>query len=286
MPCRARVAAGNTGDVGWLVAERRVCPPLQPFVHAMQGYVERSPDWLARRELPAPQCVVILDLGAPIEVFAEGPDAAPTRFPGGFVAGLDDRFTLTRYRGEQRGIQLNLTPIGTRLLFGVPMRELTRRVIGLCELWPGERSIGDELRDLPSWDARFDRLEARLCQRLRHASAHTRMMAWAFARVLETGGRVPAADVANTLGYSHKHTIDLFHEHIGMTPKALARLVRFDRLTSALRRSPPRPWADLAIELGFTDQAHLAREVRRFSGLTPSALRTVLGAPSQPESPG
>ena len=86
------------------------------------------------------------------------------------------------------------------------------------------------------------------------------------------------AALSRELGYSHKHLVSLFRDQIGLSPKLAARLLRFDRLVRELRLGP-RPWAKLAYELGFSDQAHLAREVRRFAGLTPSALLDHLGQP-------
>jgi AraC-like DNA-binding protein len=41
-------------------------------------------------------------------------------------------------------------------------------------------------------------------------------------------------------------------------------------------------WADLALGHGYSDQAHLARELRRFTGQTPRALRA---RPSTNEAP-
>ena len=70
---------------------------------------------------------------------------------------------------------------------------------------------------------------------------------------------------------------DAFIDHVGMSPKGYAGLVRFDRLTQRLWCSPNPSWADLALASGFADQAHLAREVRRFSGLSPTGLRAYLG---------
>jgi AraC-like DNA-binding protein len=58
----------------------------------------------------------------------------------------------------------------------------------------------------------------------------------------------------------------------------VARLARFDRLTQLLRRGDAS-WAGLAAMLGFSDQAHLTREVRHFSGLTPTALSELLTGP-------
>lgn len=46
--------------------------------------------------------------------------------------------TAIEHDGFQSGVQLNLTPVGARLFFGMPMSELTRRVV--------------------SWGVRFDAL--------------------------------------------------------------------------------------------------------------------------------
>jgi AraC-like DNA-binding protein len=277
---RSKVQRGGVGEVGWLVANRPVSPELAPFVSALQGYVERSAGTLRRRELPAPQCVVIIEIGPPIRVFESGQALRFQQFDGGFVAGVDDQSTITEYCGVQSGVQLNLTPIGGRVLFGMPMHELARRVVPLREVWPDCRNLAAELRDLDDWDARFDRIEAALRSRLSTVSDRTRMVAWAFARIVDSGGRLSATSLVRELGYSHKHVIDMFRDQIGLSPKALARLVRFHELTRALRsRNVLAGWAELATELGFTDQAHLGREVRRHAGLTPTQLRCLVRAP-------
>jgi len=65
--------------------------------------------------------------------------------------------------------------------------------------------------------------------------------------------------------------VDLFRREVGLTPKVFCRAQRFQ---AALRRieedrRPPR-WAGLAVACGYSDQAHLVRELRAFSGYTPT----------------
>jgi len=50
--------------------------------------------------------------------------------------------------------------------------------------------------------------------------------------------------------------VALFRDQVGIPPKLMARIVRFDRLVQRLRRGGPRVWADLALEFGYYDQAH------------------------------
>jgi AraC-like DNA-binding protein len=45
------------------------------------------------------------------------------------------------------------------------------------------------------------------------------------------------------------------------------RLQRFQRAVRQLHGDVKVPWADLAVECGFYDQAHIANEFRAFSGI-------------------
>jgi transcriptional regulator GlxA family with amidase domain len=65
--------------------------------------------------------------------------------------------------------------------------------------------------------------------------------------------------------------IDRFRDHIGLPPKAAARVIRLDRAVSALRSGTPRV-ADVAAVCGYADQAHLGRELRELGGITPGQL--------------
>jgi len=62
----------------------------------------------------------------------------------------------------------------------------------------------------------------------------------------------------------------MFRDQVGIPPKLLARIVRFDRVVQHFRTGGGGDWSDLALELGFYDQAHLVRDVRHFTGLTPT----------------
>lgn len=61
-------------------------------------------------------------------------------------------------------------------------------------------------------------------------------------------------------------------DRIGLSPKAYARYVRHQRLVQTAMRYETPDWAGLAYEFGFSDQAHMARDVKAMSGLTPAVL--------------
>ncbi|WP_437589881.1 hypothetical protein [Sorangium sp. So ce1000] len=52
--------------------------------------------------------------------------------------------------------------------------------------------------------------------------------------------------------------------------------MRFDRLVQHLKAGASGTWTELAQRFGYYDQAHLARDVKQFSGTTPTKARAAL----------
>jgi AraC-like DNA-binding protein len=219
------------------------------------GYTEWTAGPNHRREFPGPFVVVVLEFGPPIRIYDYGDERRWSRHRSGFVAGLDDRFAICEHDGFQQGVQVNLTPIGARLLFGIPMSELTGRVVSVYDVLPARhRNLGERLQHLGDWDARFDLLDDVLSERIVESRVQTSLVSWAVRRIEESGGAVDMRALARELGYSRKHVIDLFRDQVGLPPKLLARIVRFDRLVQHLKRGGSGTWAHLALEFGYYDQ--------------------------------
>jgi AraC-like DNA-binding protein len=98
-------------------------------------------------------------------------------------------------------------------------------------------------------------------------------VAWAYGRILETGGTMPIGLIAARLGWSRKHLVSRFREEVGLGPKTVARIARFGRAQAMAARGGETGWADIAAACGYADQAHLIREFTALAGSTPSAWR-------------
>ncbi|HYF25726.1 MAG TPA: helix-turn-helix domain-containing protein [Baekduia sp.] len=244
-------------------------PALRPFVRALHAYAETVPGPELRRELPTAHAVLIVNLGAPLWICTRG---RWERFPDGLLAGLDDASVLSSTRGAlQEGVQVLLTPLGCRRLAGVAMHELTARSVALEDvLGPDARRLADRLRELRSWRARVDVVQAFLARRLLDGPDAPPDVAWAWTRLERSGGLVRVGDLAAELGCSTRHLGARFRDHVGLAPKRAARLLRFERAIGLLEAGEPA--ARVAADTGFADQAHLSREVRAMTGLPPRAL--------------
>ncbi len=76
--------------------------------------------------------------------------------------------------------------------------------------------------------------------------------------------------LADEVGWSRKRLWSRFRSQLGLAPKHAARLVRFDHAARLLAAGHPA--ARVAASTGYADQPHLHREVKAFTGMTPTAL--------------
>jgi len=85
-------------------------------------------------------------------------------------------------------------------------------------------------------------------------------------------GTIPVNEVASAAHASRRTLERKFKQSSGHTVKDVAALMRFEQARNRLWTEPDTKLAGLAYELGYTDQAHLSREFKRFSGTTPAAF--------------
>ncbi|MBN9528592.1 MAG: AraC family transcriptional regulator [Alphaproteobacteria bacterium] len=256
---------------GWEVAGARPAGLLGQAIDHYQGYVEKTAGPVRRREFTAGKVVFIFGLGPSITLVDPVADGA--RRVDSFVAGLDDGFTITETTGAQSGIQLNLDPLVAGRLFGLPIGRLTREVVDFADLWgDGAGGLVEQLQAARDWSRRFDLLDRHLAPRLAAGSKPNPTVAWAWRRLRETGGLISITELAADIGWSRKHLATQFRDHVGLAPKAVARLMRLGAAVRALDGGGPAPeLSGLALDCGYYDQAHFIHDFRRLTGLTPTA---------------
>ncbi len=72
------------------------------------------------------------------------------------------------------------------------------------------------------------------------------------------------------VGYSQKHTIKLFKDQVGVTPKDFLRIMRFQKAVCEIEHNPLFSWIMVAHDCGYYDQSHFIADFKLFSGFTPA----------------
>lgn len=251
----------------------RPAPALAPWVSRYVGYRMEGFDPGFHTGLPGPSMTFIVSLSDPVDI---------ARFPGdrqspaamqAFVGGLHTEPARIAHDGNQHGISVDLTPLGARALLGVPAAALAWWTASLDDvLGPSYRSLADRLASCPTWAGRFAVLDWALLAGAasRRPSVPPAEVTEAFRLLQATGGRITVKEIAARVGWSRRHLAERFGREIGLSPKAAARVVRFDRARRMLQAGG-HGLAAVAATCGYADQAHFTREFRDLAGSTPTA---------------
>jgi len=144
-------------------------------------------------------------------------------------------------------------------------------VESLADVWGRDAGLIEErLRTAGSWDERFAMAADIIRRRIGDGPRVDPEIAHLWRRTVAGGGRVRIDGLADEVGWSRKRLWARFRAQLGVSPKRAAQLVRFDHAAHLLAAGVPP--AGVAAESGYVDQSHLHRDVKAFTGLTPTAV--------------
>jgi AraC-like DNA-binding protein len=115
----------------------------------------------------------------------------------------------------------------------------------------------------------------------RSAIPNSSMLFKAGVAMREANGTLPVSKVAAAAHATVRTLERNFKQSSGYTVKDVSALMRFEQVRNHLWLNPDAKLAGLAHQLGYTDQSHLSREFKRYSGTTPAAFarKTKKGKP-------
>ena len=105
----------------------------------------------------------------------------------------------------------------------------------------------------------------------------------AWAVLVSNHGNTPVGELAEHAGWSRRHFTKKFSQHYGLSPKLMARVLRFERAQTMLRM-PTRPsLGSVAAACGYADQAHMTRDWVEFAGCAPTIWMADETIPTLPD---
>ena len=217
----------------------------------------------------------IVSIARPVNVVAQTDPVRPPDSYRTVIGGLHTSPALIAHDGNQEGVAIELTPLGSRALFGRPASELHNLSIELAEVAgaPGGE-LWERLQHTDGWRQRFDVCDDVLSRLMTAGIVATGPeLHHSWRLLVRSGGRITVRDLAAATGYSRQHLARRFATEFGVSPKLAARVARFDRARRMLMSVPPFvSIGQVAVACGYYDQAHLDRDFAALAGCTPSEL--------------
>jgi AraC-like DNA-binding protein len=264
----------------WTVARWLPAPgsPLSGLVERI-WYFEGTLLHSRERVFPDGRAELIVMLDEP---HRDGDTAGLEPFPRVCLNGLRTRpSVVVSPPASCRVVGVVFEALGAAALLRTPMSELVDVTIDVSDaLGPIATELGERCADAAGtspWNpvhnavAVVEAAAAWMSRRLGDDVPNPAVR-WATNRIRQARGALSVDAIASSLDLSRPRLASIFREHVGVTPKKFARIVRFETALGLLRSSENA--AQTAADLNYFDQAHLYRDFTEFAGMTPGAFLT------------
>jgi AraC-like DNA-binding protein len=252
----------------------RIQPPSPP----LRGHVEYYwyhegvvSDYAMERLVPDGGVELIIDLTATPKFWRPADDESGTRHVRAtWISGQHSRPIAIEAAKGSCMIGARFLPGGSYAVLAQPVCALNDGVVELDLLWGrAVHDLREQLYEATSVDQRFALLDRALVARASGRTAQDRALSAAVARLAHGAEPVSIRGLAADIGISQRRLVGLFDERVGLKPKMLARVFRFQRVLRRLQQEPFPGWSTIAADFGYFDQAHFTRDFQELSGMRP-----------------
>ena len=248
-------------------------PALRPYIkNYLYFEVGANGQWTRADTSPTALPVMSFAMGTDQFIFKEFGRRESLMFCG----------QLTEYKqmhgfGRVKMFYVFFRPAGAYQLLGVPLKELKDSIWNLRDVLDvTARILKEKLIEQTTVAGVQEIVEAfflRRLSKLKQKEAAIRLVHAIDQMRLNCNESNIIKRICNQQGYSVSRLERHMQQIVGITPKMLQRIVRFNKVLEYLnRRHPPYHWAEIAREFGYYDQTHFIKDFAWFYGTTPGNL--------------
>lgn len=243
-------------------------PSLSGFVENFWAYSFNSVR-LRERIFPSGTFELVFNLrDDEIRIYKDAQSNVFQRYSGAVISGPYAGPFVTDTALESSVMGVHFKPGGAFPFLGVDADELRGCHTDLEVIWGRAAiSLRERLCETASVQHRFRLLEQFLKTRLRferHSAVVLALPTFGRARLQMT------RELAHDARLSEKRFIEVFRREVGVNPRLLTRICRFQRVLARTARPGALNWAEIALDHGYFDQSHLIRDFHEFSGFSPA----------------
>ncbi|MBH8556989.1 helix-turn-helix domain-containing protein [Hymenobacter negativus] len=236
---------------------------IQDFWYLRQDFGEQP----GRFEVTPDGCAeIIFHFGQGCSLATPG---GPQSLPSPFLVGLLNQPIHFHAQGRLEVIGIKCFPWAVFELLGLPagpggVREMAHPIARLqapLAQWLQAGNVAAALAEVCHY-----------FEQARPDQAGSPLLSKAGGALRAAGGTLPVSQVAEAAHATVRTLERRFKQAAGRSVKDISGLMRFEQARDHLWLHPTASLAGLAQDLGYTDQSHLGREFKRYSGTTPAAF--------------
>lgn len=254
------------------------CGILSAFIENIVFYADYSAEHLVDKLLPDGSINLLMDMSnKPSRLYHDLELKKSTAFNGSFISGQHKGYMLIEANHSSMMVT-RFKPGGAFPFFDFPVSELNNSVKQLEPIW------GDKVEKTrkaiiaeKEIEKKFELIEEFYVSKIRTDFKRDEAFETVIAHLIANPHLSNIRELAGLMGVSQKHLITLFDKRVGLKPKYLARIFRFQKAIQKLEHQDKIDWIDIAHECGYYDQSHFIRDFLEFSGINPSDYQYLKG---------
>lgn len=237
---------------------------------------EYTPEDPYERVTPDAWVELILNFGAPYVFQVEG--AEDREMPAAFVVGLQRKPLLFRCDGTVRIVAARFHAWGVLAFIALQSQPPNNLAVTLGPEWHDLAGKVGPRVDAGDYDGAVDCVQDFLITKVLTATFDPKRIRKAAQMLHYQKGQFAVGELAEYCDLSVRQLQRQFQDVVGVSPKTLARTIRFEEVRKRLMFDPDTKLTDLAYEFGYADQAHFIHDFRELAGRAPGEFAAEMRA--------
>jgi AraC-like DNA-binding protein len=244
-------------------------PQLRPFVNCFWHYQSAGLKEVAERIIPDGCVEVIFHLKAPVKRYTTRKVAINPRMN---IVGQMTAPYFVSPTGLLEMLGIRFYPHTAHHFFDIPLDEIKDEVLETSAIWGNTvEQLQDALHLAPNISEAINSLESFLVKKIT-IDRTDRLLAFVWNEIISKRGNLSVKELCEKTGYSRRSLEMKFQKRIGLSPKVLCRIIRFQQIFRYWSKEDSSLTA-LAYQVGYADQSHFIRDFKQFTGISPGKYR-------------
>ena len=219
--------------------------------------------------LPVDNIDIILNLSSPITyIFQDKRVIKTDKF---HLNGLRKGSVKIIQKGKLNIFGISFYPYGLYKFLNIPISEFTDKTIELEIL---SKKLSDNLTKVLLNDSdeqqKIQSIEKELIKLLEANKSYNEKISYVYKMFTEESELIKIGEFSKKIGISERQIERLFKNYIGASPKMLSKIIRFQNVSNKMIKSDFDNLTNISQDFYYYDQAHFIKDIKYFTGTTPS----------------
>ena len=243
--------------------------PLNEYVESIFHFKEFKPEHSIERVVPTGHIFIIFELDGLERNTFDNESLEPNGvFTKVWVSGMHKNHLSISAHQDSEMLVIQFKPAGAFPFFRASINSLNDKVISAQELFGDEiLQLRQQILNEDASQRKFEVVEDWLLSRMEATIGEQNIID--IVHLFQNKPFSQHKEIVQSYSKTQKHLINQFKKYIGLTPKVLHRIFRFNEILQKIHLKEKLDWSQIAYQFGYSDQSHFIKEFKEFSGFSP-----------------